>query len=263
MIYVCVAAHNNADTVGLLLWKVRQIFSQSTREYQLLVADDASTDDTPEVLQRYQRALPLTLVRPAGSGTAAACAALLEEAARRSDRHKRDTVVLIPADFRVSPEAIPELLRRIESGVDLAVGETPVEHLPFAWRLLRRLTPWLLRPGIALDGVRDLLTGCLAVRIIAARSVLRERAGRPLLETDGLAARAELVARLAAAARQVTAVPVPILARDAAAGPGPFALARQLRRLGRQVRITPAERREDEPQTQRVHQDQPATTRAS
>jgi hypothetical protein len=33
MIYVCVTARNNADTVGLLLWKLRQVFAQSTREY--------------------------------------------------------------------------------------------------------------------------------------------------------------------------------------------------------------------------------------
>jgi glycosyltransferase involved in cell wall biosynthesis len=260
MIYVCVAAHNNADTVGLLLWKIRQIFSQSTREYQLLVADDTSTDETPEVLQRYQRALPLTLVRPPAPGAGAACAALLEEAARRSDRHKRDTVVLIPADFHVSPDAVPELLRRIESGADLAVGETPVESLPFAWRLLRRLTPWLLRPGIRIDGVRDLLTGCFAVRLIAARSVLRERAGGPLLDTDGLAARAELVARLAAAARQVAAVPVPVLARDVASRPSAVAVALQLRRLGRQVRIVREQPAADEP---RARREPPATTRAS
>jgi len=260
MIYVCVASHNNADTVGLLLWKIRQIFSQSTREYQLLVADDGSTDETPEVLQRYQRALPLTLVQPAAPGTGPACEALLQEAARRSDRHKRDTLVVIPADFRVSPEAIPELLRRIESGADLAVGETALESLPFAWRLLRRLTPWLLRPGIRLEGANDLLTGCFAVRLIAARAVLRDRAGKPLTDTDGLAARAELVARLAATARQVTAVPLPTLPRDATPRPGALAVALQLRRLGRQVRITRAPRAADEPGTPHSA---PATTRAS
>jgi glycosyltransferase involved in cell wall biosynthesis len=260
MIYVCVASRNNAETVGLLLWKIRQIFSQSTREYALLVADDGSTDETPEVLQRYQRALPLTIVRPAVPGTGASCEALLQEAANRSDRHKRDTVVLIPADFRVSPEAIPELLRRIESGADLAVGETSLEGLPLAWRLLRRLTPWLLRPGIRLEGVHDPLTGCLAVRLIAARAVLRERAGGPLLDTDGLAARAELVARLAASARQVTGVPLPTTARDPAPSPGPLAVALQLRRLGRQIRVARAPAGADEPRTPRAA---PATTKAS
>lgn len=236
MIYVCVAAKDNADTVGLMLWKIRQVFSGSTREYQLLVADDGSTDETPEVLQRYQRALPLTVVRPATAGAAASYAALLEEAVRRSDRLKRDAAVLLPGDFRLSPDGIPELLRGIESGADLVVAETPVEGLPWTWRLLRRLTPWLLRPGIRLEGVQDVLSGCLAVRLVSARGALRDREDSPLLETDGLAARAELVGRLATAARRTSTVQLPLIGTRPAPTRGVFALALRLRRLGRTLR---------------------------
>ncbi|MDH4351226.1 MAG: glycosyltransferase, partial [Gemmatimonadota bacterium] len=240
MIYVCVAAKDNAGTVGLLLWKIRQVFGESTREYQLLVADDGSTDETPDVLQRYQRALPLTVVRPASSGAAASFAALLQEAIRRSDRLKRDTAVLIPGDFRLSPDGVPELLRRIESGADLVVAETPVEGLPWAWRFLRRLTPWLLRPNVRVAGVRDFLSGCLAVRLVSARGALRDHADGLPVETDGLAARAELVIRLAAAARQIATVPLPPLGAPTAPATGAFALAMRLRRLGRTLRLPSA-----------------------
>jgi glycosyltransferase involved in cell wall biosynthesis len=239
MIYVCVPVKDNATTVGLLLWKIRQVFGQTMREYQLLVADDGSSDDTAEVLQRYRRALPMTLVRPGAPGTAAAYAALLEEAVRLSDRLKRDAAVLIPADFRISPEGIPELLRRIESGADLAVAQTPSEELPLTWRMLRRATPWLLRPGVRVPGVQDFLSGCLAVRLVSARGAMRERAGKPFLEADGLASRAELVARLAAAARQTAAVSLPSMRHPAPTGPGALALARRLRRMGRVLVAAP------------------------
>lgn len=247
MIYVCVPVKNNAATVGLLLWKIRQVFSQTTREYQLLVTDDASSDETPDVLQRYRRALPLTVVRPEAPGAAAAYTALLEEAIRRSDRLKRDAAVLIPADFRISPEGLPELLRRIESGADLAVAETPMESLPPAWRLLRRSTPWLLRPGVRLPGVRDFLSGCLAVRLVSARSALRDRAERPFLWQDGLATRAELVARLGQTARQTAAVPLPCLPHPVSPGGRALSLALQLRHLGRGLR--PAAVRAEGPDT--------------
>jgi glycosyltransferase involved in cell wall biosynthesis len=62
MIYVCIPSYNEAATVGLLLWKIRQVFSAFEREYQLLVADDGSTDATAEVLDPYSRVLPLTVV---------------------------------------------------------------------------------------------------------------------------------------------------------------------------------------------------------
>jgi glycosyltransferase involved in cell wall biosynthesis len=234
MIYVCVPVKNNAATVGLLLWKIRQVFGQTTREYQLLVTDDGSSDETPDVLQRYRRALPLTVVRPDVPGAAAACAALLEEAIRRSDRLKRDAAVIIPADFRISPEGIPDLLRRIESGADLAVAETPAEGLPIGWRLLRRATPWLLRSAV--PGIRDVLSGCLAVRLVSARGALRDRGEKPFLWADGLAARAELVVRLGAAARQAAAVPLPCMQPALPPGPGPLSVALQLRRIGRELR---------------------------
>lgn len=247
MIYVCVAARNDAATVGLLLWKIRQVLAGTNREYQLLVADDGSTDESADVLQRYRRALPLTFVEPAGAGSAAVYQALLDAAVSRSDRIKRDAAVLIPGDFQISPEGLPELLRRIESGADLVVAETPAEGLPLAWRLVRRATPWLLRPGIQVPGVHDLLSGCLAVRLVSARGALRAREGDALLQTSGPAARAELIGRLAGASRQIARVTLPRLPGARLPEPGPLATALQLRRLGRQVRIPRRQRRPERP----------------
>ncbi len=235
MIYVCVTARNNARTVGLLLWKIRQVFGQMNRECQLLVADDGSSDETPDVLQRYQRALPLTVLTRTRPGPGGCYAALLEEAVRRSDRPRRDAAVLIPGDFSVSPDGLTDLLRRLESGADLAIGEAPLPR-PWARRLVRRLTPWLLRPGIRVPGVADFLSGCLAVRLVAARAVLRERT-EALLDADGTAGRAELVARLAGAARQMAAVPLPAGAAEGLTSESGFALALALRGLGRSTHV--------------------------
>src|SRR6266566_5021189 len=63
MIYVCVPVHNEAKTAGLVLWKVRQVFSAFPREYQLLVLDDASTDGTGELLEERGGSRALRLAR--------------------------------------------------------------------------------------------------------------------------------------------------------------------------------------------------------
>jgi len=241
MIYVCVATKDNASTVGLLLWKVRQVFSAYPREYQILVADDASTDATDEVLERYQRVLPMTVLpHRTQRGYAATVEALLREALRRTDRPKRDTAVILPPDFAVSPEALPELLRRMESGADLAVGETLNGDRSLGLRLVRRSAPWLLRPGIKVPGVRDVMSGFCALRLVTLDRVLKERRGT-LLDSDGICARAELVARLATTARRVDTVPIPPHPVPAEApAPRPLALALELFRAGRRLRVQAA-----------------------
>lgn len=210
MIYVCLPAHNEAPTIGLVLWKIRKVFGESPREYQLLVADDGSDDGTREVLEPYVNVLPLTIIRhDRALGYPASVEALATAALERSDRPRRDALVLMQADFSHGPEHLPDLLRRFDSGADLVVGEGSLAGEPSrARRFFRRWAPALVRRAVRVPPVRDPLSGFLAVRLSCLQLALRDRAGAPLLTTDSLAANAELVARLGARARRVETVPV-------------------------------------------------------
>ena len=124
MIYVCVPVHNEARTVGLVLWRVRQVFSAFAREYQLLVCDDGSTDDTAAVLAAYARVLPMTVTtNPERRGYGPSLEGLLRLALQGTDRPKRDCAITLHADFLHSPDAMDEMVKRVESGADLVVGE--------------------------------------------------------------------------------------------------------------------------------------------
>ena len=204
MIYVCVPVHNEARTAGLVLWKVRQVFTAFPREYQLLVLDDASTDDTAEVLASYAKVLPITVVRhPERRGYARSIESLLRLALQKTDRPKRDCAITLHADFAHSPEAMEELVKHLESGADLVVAELLEERgrASQALRFARHWAPRLLRVA----GLRDSVSGYLALRLIVLRQALRGDAA-PFLQTDGWCASAELVARLAPHARRLDTV---------------------------------------------------------
>ncbi len=112
MIYICVPSHNNAATVGLVLWKARQVLAAFPREYQLLVADDGSTDTTEELLSSYGGVLPMSVTKhPTSRGYAATVEELLRQALRLTDRPKRDSAIVLNADFSVSPSVLPDLIR--------------------------------------------------------------------------------------------------------------------------------------------------------
>ncbi len=238
MLYVCLATRNNAQSIGLLLWKLRKVFQEFPREYHILVADDASTDGSGELLETYQRALPLTLVRHREArGLAAALEGLFRDALTRSDRPKRDCVATIPADFSYSPGVLPDLVRRFESGADVIVGESALARHALGMRVVARSAPWLLRPGIVLPGLRDLLSGVVLIRLVTLKRCLQE--SEALFVTDGIPARAELLARAASSARQIAAVPVEPRERvNGGTSPeSPLSLAFSLFRAGRTVRI--------------------------
>ncbi len=207
MIYVCIPSYNEAPTVGLLLWKIRQVFAGFPREYHLLVADDGSTDSTADVLDPYSRVLPLTLVRhTTRQGYAASVEELLRLAVERTDRPKRDGAILMHADFAHAPSLIPDLVRRLDSGADVVVAQSALEgERSRSRRLLRRLAPLLLRTAVSVPGVKDLVSGFLAFRLVTLRNAFRAQEG-PLLLTDGWAANAELIGRTSRQARRIETI---------------------------------------------------------
>jgi len=206
MIYVCVPTHNEASTVGLVLWKVRQVFTAFQREYQIIACDDASTDASGDVLTSYARVLPLTVIKhTARQGYARSLEELLRLALQRTDRPKRDCAITLHADFVHAPETMEEMVKRLESGADLVVAEQCREQGTRTWseRWARKWAPRLLRVG---GGVKDSISGFAALRLIVLRQATRGGDAR-LLTTEGWAANAELLARLGPHARRIEVVP--------------------------------------------------------
>src|ERR1041385_4184689 len=208
MIYVCIPSFNEGPTIGLVLWKIRKVFEEFPREYQILVADDASTDQTTPLLDSYTKVLPLTLLRhPSQQEYARTVEELLSLALERTDRPKRDSAVLMHADFSHGPQFLPDFVRRLESGADMVVGEATLQGEPSrGHRLVRRWAGLLLRRAVRVAEVHDIVSGFVAFRLVTLRNALRA-SGRTL-SGDGWAANAELIGRAAQHARRIETVPV-------------------------------------------------------
>lgn len=211
MIYVCVPTHNEASTVGVLLWKTRNVLGAFDRDYRLVVHDDASTDETPDVLQRYRRSLPLTILRSEErNGYGRSVEKLLRYVRDEAPYPKRDCAVVMQADFTERPDDIVSLVKMLEGGADIVAGavEEPVTGKQ-GTRLVRWAARKLLRGTIGGAPVSDPLSGLRAYRVIVLKKAMREiEDGQPLLHCDGWAANVELLAKLAPHARRITEVPL-------------------------------------------------------
>lgn len=211
MIYVCIPAHNEERTIGVLLWKIRRVMREFGRDYVVRVHDDASTDGTAEVLGRYAQILPISVERSETRlGYAGGLESLIRGAARESAYPKRDVVVTLQGDFTEGPEHIIPLAKAIEGGADLVAGEaTSIGEPPRSVRFSSWAAPILLGKTLRSAPVPDPLCGMRAYRVIVLRKALRDRE-RPLIRKQGWAANVELLRELAPHARRLSHVPVEV-----------------------------------------------------
>lgn len=208
MIYVCIPAHDEAATVGVLLWKTRKVLSEFGRDFRLVVHDDASTDDTSAVLERYVRTLPLKVLRSdVRIGYGHSVERLLRYVQEESAYPKRDCAVVLQGDFTDDPQDVISLVKIIEGGSDIVAGsrtENGRPH-PTAVRVVRWLTAKLLVGKLTGSPVTDPLGGMRAYRVIVLKKALRERE-EPLVRSDGWAANVEMLGHLLPHARRVSEV---------------------------------------------------------
>jgi glycosyltransferase involved in cell wall biosynthesis len=211
MIYICIPAFDEAPTVGLLLWRIRTVFEANPREYEIIVLDDGSSDGTAARLERYEKVLPLTIIRnETRQGYAAALDTLARAAARATRYPRRDAMIVMQGDLTDRPEDLPELAKRFDGGVDCVVAEpgpTPA-RAPREIRRLRRIAPWLMRRYIRIEGVADPLGTLRLYRIAVIRDLIKEAGNAPIVRSAGWAANVELLASAVKFCRRIETIPL-------------------------------------------------------
>jgi glycosyltransferase involved in cell wall biosynthesis len=208
VLYICIPAYNEAQTVGVLLWRIKKVFQEYSREYEILVFNDGSTDATEETLRPYTEILPLTILGgSARIGYGGALNALCRAVSSRTKYARRDAMITLQADFTDQPEHLPELIKRFEGGADLVVAErAAAATTPVPVRRLRWIAGWAMRTSGAVPGVADPFGALRLYRISLIRDLLKESGEAPIVSGEGWAVNLELLRLALPLARRMETV---------------------------------------------------------
>lgn len=175
-IFVMLPAYNEALRLGQLLGKIEQTFNSNGREYEVIVVDDGSADETSEIASHAAREMPLNLVvHKKNQGLAAALNTGLRTAIQSG--REGDIIITMDADDTHPPKIIDRLITALDEGFDLAIASryqpgARVVGVPWNRILLTKVASYMFRFLMPIPGVRDYTCGYRAYKYEPLRQTI-------------------------------------------------------------------------------------------
>src|SRR3989344_8037030 len=129
-IIISIPAYNEERDLGSTLQGIKEVMQLTTYNYNILVLDDGSKDNTVRIGEE-QGAIVVSHRR--NKGLAETFRTEMKECLER----KANIIVHTDADGQYDPRHIPQLIEKVQQGYDLILGSRfrgKIQHMPFTKR---------------------------------------------------------------------------------------------------------------------------------
>ncbi|MEA2062852.1 MAG: glycosyltransferase family 2 protein [Gemmatimonadota bacterium] len=180
MIYFFIPAFDEQETVGVLLYRLREVMSKVKLDYTVLLTLDGCRDNTSEVISQYFQLMPIHVIdHPRTLGYGKSLAEVVKRVSTESRNPKRDFFLVLDADFTQDPGKFNGLFEQIERNLDLCYGNRFAgTGNGVSWQ--KRLANFLVHRVLRFRGIEhkkagsDLLTTLRGCRVRLLRRNLKQ-----------------------------------------------------------------------------------------
>lgn len=129
---IVVPTYNEEGNVQELIRRIDTSLVGSDMSYEIIFVDDNSTDNTRKIIQSFTADFPVSLyIKDGEKGKAHS---LLQGFSHVT----YDIVCMIDADLQYPPEAIPEMIKKINEGTDIVVANRKDNHVNALRKLMSK-----------------------------------------------------------------------------------------------------------------------------
>lgn len=211
-VILALPAYNEAENLLPLIKEAVAVFESKNYAFSIIIVNDGSTDNTPQVIEELKNQFDIVPVHHAGNrGLGPAIVTGLEKALEISVS-SQSIIVNMDADNTHSPKYIPEMVDKIlNEGYDIVIASryrdgSQEVGVPFNRRLLSRAARLTFQVFLRLPNVRDYTCGYRAYRASLIKEAF-DNYGTQIIQRKGFACTDELLIRLSKLSKRITEVP--------------------------------------------------------
>lgn len=212
-VFVLLPAYNEEKGLPEVLRKLISMRSESTIDFQVVVVDDGSKDQTTPVALQFKNQLPLHVITfERNRGVAEVFRQAFLYACTHSRTSERDIAVVLDSDNTQDPNVMKLMIDKINAGDDVVIasrfeGDGRMIGCPPSRAVFSYGISWILRILARMPKVKDYSTFYRAYRI----SILKEAFnafGDSLLEGKGFSVAAGLLLKIGTITKRISEVPL-------------------------------------------------------